>query len=65
MPPVSYWAQQAWAKVFGLSELAMRSFSLVCVAASILVVHSAARRARSEGSPDSRRGFFLRSRRTW
>ncbi len=45
MPPVSYWAQQAWAKVFGLSELAMRSFSLVCVAASILVVHSAARRA--------------------
>ena len=44
MPPVSYWAQQAWAKVFGLSELAMRSFSLVCVAASILVVHSAARR---------------------
>jgi len=34
MPPLSYWLGGLWAQVFGLSEMALRAFGILAVAAS-------------------------------
>ncbi len=43
MPPVSYWAQWCWSRVFGLTERSLRSFRIVCVSLATLVVFSTGR----------------------
>jgi 4-amino-4-deoxy-L-arabinose transferase-like glycosyltransferase len=45
MPPLSYWAGWVWARVFGLSEVALRWFGVVNAAAATAVVFAAGRRA--------------------
>lgn len=44
MPPLSYWVGWLWSRLFGVSELAMRWLSVVCVAAATALVFEGGRR---------------------
>lgn len=45
MPPLSYWLGQAWAALFGFSELSLRYFGVACVTLATGVIYLSARRA--------------------
>jgi len=45
MPPLSYWAGWLWSRIFGLGELQMRWFSILCTGAATAVVFVTAERA--------------------
>jgi hypothetical protein len=45
MPPLSYWAGWAWARVFGFDEASLRWFSVMCVAVAAVLVYETARLA--------------------
>jgi hypothetical protein len=45
MPPISYWLEWVWSRLFGLNERSLRWFGVVCTAGAAGLVSSAARRA--------------------
>src|SRR3954453_7610835 len=45
MPPLSYWMQWLWSRLFGLEERPLRWFGVMCVGAAVSLVFEAARRA--------------------
>lgn len=45
MPPLSYWIDWAWSRLFGMGETAMRSLGVVAVGLATLLVFGAGRRA--------------------
>ena len=61
MPPISYWLQWLWSRLFGLSELSMRMIAVFAMAIAAAVITRAA--ARAWGSPARWiAGLTLRSR---
>lgn len=45
MPPLSYWLQWVWSRLFGLNERSLRWFGVLCTAGAAGLVSSAGRRA--------------------